>query len=206
MIPNAKLDAGYPGIGPAAAPGTYTLRLTVDGKTATAPFVLQPDPRETASDADLGEQVRFTLGIRDAITRLTHDVLRLRAVRRQLAERNELLARDDKAKPLIEPSKALIAKLDALEARLHNPKAEITYDVLAQRGGTQLYSRLAPLMDWSTAGNGAPTQGMREVFAAQTQELDADEAELNALFDKDLAALNQSASQLGVPGIYVPRT
>jgi photosystem II stability/assembly factor-like uncharacterized protein len=204
LIPNAKLDSGNPAVGPAAVPGTYTLRLTVDGKTATAPFDLQRDPRETASDADLAEQLRFTLGIRDAITRLTHDVLRLRAVRRQLADRDELLARDDKARPLIEPSQALIAKLDALEARLHNPKAEITYDVLAQKGGTQLYSRLAPLMDWSANGDGAPTQGMREVFAAQTKELDADEAELAALLDQDLAALNQTASQLQVPGVYVP--
>ncbi len=204
MIQNAKLDAGYPAIGPAAVPGTYTLRLTVDGKTATAPFVLKRDPRDRVSDADLAEQLRFTLGIRDAITRLTHDVLRLRAVRRQLAERNELIAKDDKARPLIEPSRALIGKLDVLEARLHNPKAEITYDVLAQRGGTQLYSRLAPLMDWSAGGEGAPTQGMREVFAAQVKELDGDEAELNGLLDKDLAALNQTASQLGVPGVYVP--
>jgi photosystem II stability/assembly factor-like uncharacterized protein len=205
MISNAKLDSGYPGNGPAAVPGSYTLRLTVDGKTATAPFTLQRDPRETVSDADLAEQLRFTLGIRDAITRLTHDVLRLRAVRRQLADRSELLAKDDKAKPLLEPSRVLIGKLDALEARLHNPKAEITYDVLAQRGGTQLYSRLAPLMDWSTNGNGAPTDGMRQVFAAQTQELAADETELSALLDKDLAALNQTAAQLGVPGVYVPR-
>jgi photosystem II stability/assembly factor-like uncharacterized protein len=205
MIPNAKLDSGYPAIGPAALPGSYTLRLTVDGKAATAPFTLQRDPRETASDADLAEQLRFTLGIRDAITRLTHDVLRLKAVRRQLADRDDLLAKDDKARPLIEPSKALIARLDALEARFHNPKAEITYDVLAQRGGTQLYSRLAPLMDWSSAGNGAATQGMRDVFAAQSKELETDEAELNALFDKDLAVLNQSAAQLGAPGIYVPR-
>ncbi|HEY3569208.1 MAG TPA: glycosyl hydrolase [Thermoanaerobaculia bacterium] len=204
LIPNAKLDAGYPAIGPAAIPGTYTLRLTVDGKTATAPFVLKRDPRDKVSDADLAEQLRFTLGIRDAITRLTRDVLRLRAVRRQLAERNDLIAKDEKARPLIEPSKALIARLDNLEARLHNPKAEITYDVLAQRGGTQLYSRLAPLMDWSGNGVGAPTQGMREVFAEQVKELDGDEAELSGLLDHDLAALNQTAAQIGVPGIYVP--
>jgi hypothetical protein len=204
MIQNAKLDAGNPAVGPSAVPGTYTLRLTVDGKTATAPFILKPDPREKVSAADLAEQLRFTLGIRDTITRLTHDVNRLRAVRRQLAERNDLIARDDRARPLIEPSKALIARLDELEARLHNPKAEIVYDVLAQRGGTQLYSRLAPLMEWSIGGAGAPTQGMREVFAAQTKELEGYEAELSGLLGKDLAALNQTAAQLGVPGIYVP--
>lgn len=204
MIPNAKLDAGYPVLGPAAAPGAYTLRLTADGKTATAPFTLKPDPRAEVPAAELAEHLRFTLDIRDAITRLTRDVARLRAVRRQLAERDELLARDDKAKSLIPPSAALIARLDDLEARLHNPKAEITYDVLAQRGGSKLYSRLAPLMDWAAAGEGAPTQGMREVFAEQLKELDGYEAELSGLLGRDLADLNQKAAQLGVPGIYVP--
>ncbi|HEY0512734.1 MAG TPA: glycosyl hydrolase [Thermoanaerobaculia bacterium] len=204
MIPNAKLDSGYPAIGPAVPPGTYTLRLAADGKTATAPFTLKPDPRAEVSPAELAEHLGFTLEVRDAISRLTRDVLRLRAVRRQLAERDDLLAKDARAKPLIASSAALIAKLDDLEARLHNPKAEITYDVLAQKGGTKLYSRLAPLMDWSAGGSGAPTQGMREVFAEQVKELDGYEAELSALLGKDLADLNQTSAQLGVPGIYVP--
>jgi photosystem II stability/assembly factor-like uncharacterized protein len=205
MIPNAKLDSGYPAIGPVAVPGTYTVRLAVDGKTATAPLTVEPDPREPpGAAAGLGEQLRFSLGVRDAVTRLTRDVLRLRAVRRQLAERDDLLAGDDRARPLIEPSQRLIARLDDLEARFHNPKAEITYDVLAQRGGTKLYSRLAPLMDWSAGGEGAPTEGMRQVFAAQVKELDGYEAELAGLLTGDLAALNRTAAELGVPGIYVP--
>ncbi len=49
MIPKGILDSGYPGIGPAAVPGKYTLRLTVDGKTATAPLVVERDPRDGAT-------------------------------------------------------------------------------------------------------------------------------------------------------------
>jgi photosystem II stability/assembly factor-like uncharacterized protein len=204
MIPNGKLDAGYPGIGPTAVPGTYTLRLTVDGKTATTPLVVKPDPRVGASQADLEAQLGFLLEIRDAITRLSRDVVRLQTVRRQLAQRNELLAKDDKAKPLLEPSTALIARLDDLEGRMHNPKAEIVYDVLAMKGGSQLYSRIAPLLGWASGGNGAPTQGSWEVFAEQAKELAGYEAELGALLGQDLAALNTTAAGLGVPGIYVP--
>jgi hypothetical protein len=59
-------------------------------------------------------------------------------------------------------------------------------------------------MDWSSGGEGAPTEGMRQVFAAQQQELIRYEGEMAALFGKDLAALNGQAAQLGVPGIYVP--
>jgi photosystem II stability/assembly factor-like uncharacterized protein len=204
MIPDAKLDAGYPAVGPTAVPGTYTVRLTVDGKTATAPLVLRPDPRVTTPQADLEAQLRFSLGVRDAVTRLTRNVVRLQTVRRQLAQRNELLAKDERTKALVESSQALLAKLDDLEARLHNPKAEISYDVLAMKGGAQLYSRLSPFLNWTDSGNGAPTQGMREVFAAQVQELAGYEAELAGLIERDLAVLNQTAGQVGVPGIYVP--
>ena len=128
----------------------------------TAPLVLRPDPRVTTPQADLEAQLRFSLQVRDAITRLTRDVVRLQTVRRQLAQRNELLAgtqgdKTEKAKPLIDASQALVVELDDLEARIHNPKAEISYDVLAQKGGSKLYSRMAPLLGWVTSGNGAPT-------------------------------------------------
>src|SRR6185295_5541175 len=204
MIPNAKLDSGYPLIGPTAVPGSYTVRLTVDGKTATAPLVLRPDPRVSLPQADLEAKLRFSLAVRDAVTRLSRDVVRLQAVRRQLAQRNELLAKDERAKPLVDSSQALVAKLDDLEARMHNPKAEIAYDVLAMKGGAKLYSRLSPLLNWSDRGNGPPTEGMQQVFAAQLEELNGYEAELSGLIEKDLAELNQAAGQLGVPGIYVP--
>jgi photosystem II stability/assembly factor-like uncharacterized protein len=204
MIPNGKIDNGDPAAGPTAVPGSYTVRLTVDGKTATTPLVLRPDPRVAVPPADLAAQLRFSLQVRDAISRLTRDVVRLQTVRRQLAQRNELLAKDEHAKPLVDASQALIAKLDDLEARMQNPKAEVVYDILAMKGGTKLYSRLSPLLDWADGGDGAPTQGVKDVFAAQLAELQGYESELDGLIDKDLAALNQTAGQLGVPGIYVP--
>ncbi len=45
------------------------------------------------------------------------------------------------------------------------PKAEIVYDILAQRGGTQLHSNLDFLYISAIWGEGAPTQGVREVAA-----------------------------------------
>ena len=72
-----------------------------------------------------------------------------------------------------------------------------SYDILAQKGGTKLYSRLSPLLEWATQGDGAPTQGLREVYAAQHQELQQCDAEFQALLSKDLAALNAQAASLG---------
>jgi len=209
MIPGGILDAGYPGIGPVAVPGTYTARLTVPGgkagkTTLETSFKVLPDPRSKVSQQDLEEQLRFSLQVRAEVTRLTRTVLKLRAVRKQLAARNDLLQGEQRAAALIKAAQELIDKLDDLEARIHNPKAEVTYDILARKGGAQLYSRLSPLFDFAKDGGGAPTQGMRQVLAMESKELDGRAAELQDLLDKDLAALNQTAGGLGVPAIYVP--
>ncbi len=204
LIPGARLDAGFPAFGPRALPGTYTVRLTVDGKSQTTTLRLKPDPRETHSAADLAEQLRFALEVRDAITRLTRTVKDLRTVRQQLAARNDILAADPRAEALRRSSTDLMGKLDVLEGKLQNPKAEVVYDILAQKGGTQLYSRLAPLFDTVKDGDGAPTAGAREEYAREKAALDADEAELTHLLSTDLQALNETAAKLSLPRIYVP--
>ena len=59
------------GGGPIAAPGKYSVRLTSGGQSATKYFDLKTDPRVTAdgvTDADLVEQVRFQLQVRDALS------------------------------------------------------------------------------------------------------------------------------------------
>jgi hypothetical protein len=91
-----------------------------------------------------------------------------------------------------------------VEARLHNPTAEVAYDVLAMRGGAKLYSRLSPLFEFVKGGDGPPTQGVKEVYAAQKQELDALDAEWKAIVSGDLAALNEQARKLDLPAVYVP--
>ncbi|MBV8200485.1 MAG: glycosyl hydrolase, partial [Acidobacteria bacterium] len=204
LIPGAKLDAGYPAHGPEAVPGSYTVRLTVDGKVSSLPLTVRPDPRVTVSAADLEAQLQLALEVRDAITRLTRTVVRLREVRQQLVSRNQLLKGDARAEPLVKASAELAQKLDVLEAKLHNPKAEIVYDVLAQKGGAQLYSRLSPLLDWVESGDGAPAEGVREVFADQQKELAARQGDLEKLLASDLSPLNEAAAKLGLPGIYVP--
>jgi photosystem II stability/assembly factor-like uncharacterized protein len=204
MIQGGILDNGYPLIGPTAIPGTYTLKLTVDGKTETAQLRLLPDPRSAVTQEELAEQLRFSLGVRDAITRLTRTGEQLRSVRRQLQARNDLLKKDPRAADLIKASEALLKKVDDVEARVHNPAAEVSYDVLAMKGGAKLYSRLSPLFDFTKGGDGAPTQGAKDVFAAQMQELDALDAEWKAIVAGDLPALNEQARKLDLPVVYVP--
>jgi photosystem II stability/assembly factor-like uncharacterized protein len=203
LVQNAKLDSGDPTVGPMALPGSYTLRLTAGGRTVTAPLKVVPDPRSQLSAEELRAQLSMAMTMRDDITRLTQIVRQLRSVRQQLSARNDLLKGNAKAANLVKDSEALLSKLDVLEAKIHNPKAEIVYDILAMRGGAKLYSRLSYLYDTVTESDGAPTQGTKEVYVDQKRELEGYDAEFKQLISTDLARLNDLAKHLELPIVIV---
>jgi photosystem II stability/assembly factor-like uncharacterized protein len=204
VIPGAKVDQGNPRLGPLVVPGRYKLRLTVDGKVLPPGSVeVLPDPRVKMNLQEYAEQLKTTLAARDDISKLTGIVDRLRTVKKQLVARNELLKDVAKAKDLIEESKKLLAKLDALEDKLHNPKAEVTYDILAMKGGAKLYSQLALLVDWMGDSDGPITQGMKEVYAEHVKELGKLAAQWRVLVT-GVAMLNREAALLELPTVYLP--
>ena len=202
-IQGGKIDMGDPATGPMALPGRYTIRLSADGKEATGALELRPDPRVQVSDQDLQAQLDFSLKTLGDINRLSGLVEQLRSVREQLRERSALIEDRSDTETLRATSQQLIEHCDRLEAVLHNPKAEVTYDILAQKGGTQLYSRYVWLYESGASGAGAPTQGVGDVYAELSAELERHAAELDAIRG-ELEALNRSARELGIPHIVLP--
>src|SRR5262249_12366740 len=154
----------------------------------------------------LAAQAAFALRVRDDISRVTDLVNQIRSVREQLKARAVALdARksDPRFADLIKDSEAAIKKIDDLENRLHNPSAEVVYDILAMRGGTKLYSRLAFLQQSATDGDGVPTAGMTQVLTEEETYLGTLDAETKHLLDNDVATLNSRASELRVPFVVV---
>jgi len=203
-ITRAKIDTGNPENGPLALPGTYSLKLTADGQTATGTVEVKPDPRVTMTAAERAEQLRFGLEVRDAITRLAGIVESVRAVRGQLQARRGLLAANPAAASWVKSAVDVEPRLDALESELHNPKAEVSYDILAQRGGAKLYSLITPLLDWVRDADGVPTQGMKEIFAERMKELARLEGEWTRLQASSIQPLNEQAKALGLTYVTVP--
>jgi photosystem II stability/assembly factor-like uncharacterized protein len=203
----ARFDTGAPRPGPMAAPGEYTLRLTVDGVSSTQPLVIEADPRSSTPVADIEAQVAFALDVRDQMARITEMVLTIRGLREQLVDRNSRLADDPEASELVATGKTLITGLSAVEEAIHNPHAEVDYDILGGRhGGAKLYSRLGWLFNTARQHDGPPTQGMTEVSEAIETELAAQESVLDELVKRDLAKLNSLAREKGVPYVVSART
>ncbi|HXG70852.1 MAG TPA: hypothetical protein VNJ04_09610, partial [Gemmatimonadaceae bacterium] len=198
-IKGAKIDTGDPARGPRAVPGVYTVRLTVDGKAQTTPLRVIGDPRGAVAPADFEAQHAFALRVRDDISKLSGLVNSVRSVKEQLTARVKALE-VRKSEPaiaeLVRASTDVIKKIDALEDRMHNPKAEVTYDILAERGGSRLYSRLSPLQMWAIDGEGTPTRGMQQVLEEQEKELATLERDAQAFLSKEVAAINAMAEKL----------
>jgi hypothetical protein len=205
LIKKAKQDGGDPKSGPLANPGTYTVKLTADGKTETTKIEVKQDPRlKGIAEADLEAELKLALQIRDDVSQVARTVGQLRAIKQQLKARDDLLKDDDKAAALVKASKELLTKLDALEEKLHNPKAKVSYDILAQKGGAQLYSQLAFLFETAKGADGAPAQGLRDEYADQKKLLEQYEEEWKSLKEHDLEKLNDEAKKEGYPFVLVP--
>jgi photosystem II stability/assembly factor-like uncharacterized protein len=204
-IEGAEIDFGDPYTGPLVLPGTYTVRLAVGEEAYTTSLEVRPDPRVKTPRADLEEQLAFALELRDDLTRVADIVAGVQAVREGLATRARLLEGNEAAAELVKDASALGKKLDVLESKLHNPEAEVNYDILGGRsGGVKLHSQLSPLYSWAREGDGAPTQPVREIYGRLDAELDGLSAEWTAILETDLPALNAKARGLDLDFVPVP--
>ena len=222
IIPKALADMGSPAAGAPVCPGNYKVVLTVDGQKAEGSIQVWADPRliqlgqtllagkvdgvtPAALLGEMREQEQFSLRVRDAISALSDTVIRLRKVHRQLELQVDLQKDEGAAKEWVTLAKELSGKLEALEKKLHNPTARVSYDILAMRGGAKLYSQLVWLYGQAIDGDGAPTQGMRELLV----ELDKEQVMLVGEFSKllagDMTKLNALGKKLDLPVIWLPK-
>lgn len=199
VVPNAKLDGGDPTEIPYLIPGTYTVKLTVGGQSQTTTLKVTPDTRLSMTEAQYKEQMDFAFAFRDDFTRLSRLIIQLQSIRKQLLSRSDLLKGNAAAAQLMKDSENLIAKLNDREAKMQNPKAEVSYDILSFEGGARLYTRMSFLWSTISGADGVPTQGMRELYADQKKELDGYDSDMKQFIATDLSSLNTTAKKLDLP-------
>ena len=198
-VPDSTNDAGNMNIGPQVAPGDYSVRLTVNGESYEQSFAVLPDPRSDAPIENILAQIAFLLDVRDRITLIADDAVRIRATKTQLNSHQTRLSDDPRAERLLELGTEASEALRDVELALYSPDAIVNYDILAGRhGGAKLYSRYGWLYRTSMDHSGPPTQGMTEVDAELTALHNQSIAELERILSEDIARINSLARELGV--------
>ena len=201
----AKTEGSSPETGPLAPPGRYTLTLRGVGPESQATVLIEPDPRAPVTAEEIGQNVAFSLALRDAFNGVVANVGEITAIRTQVGDLKSRLGDNPAVAELRATADRVLAACDAIEGELHSPKAQVGYDVLAGReGGAKLYSQLAFLYDQNDSSDYPPAQGLRERYEALAAELRQREADLAALQHGDLALLEKQVDQAGLPRVILP--
>ncbi len=180
--------------GPAAAPGTYTAKLTVDGKSQTQTFVVAPDPRVKTRPEDYAAQLALALQLRDKLSAVNQAVVDIRAARKQLA-------RYEKAGKVKDAAKALAMKLGEVEEALYQTKLKAGEDAL--NFPIKLNNKLAALKSDVEESDGAPTRQEQQVFEDLATQANAQLEKLKKLMEGDLEAFNKAVRDAGIPAVEV---
>jgi photosystem II stability/assembly factor-like uncharacterized protein len=149
--------------GPMAPPGTYTVKMTVDGKPAgSQSFKLLPDPRLTGvTQADYDAQFALLMKIRDKFSATNDAVKTIRYVLYQLDQRAKALAADQQGAFEAE-ARPLRDSLQSVEDSLYQSQSHAGEDPLNYP--IRLNNRIGALMGVVSGAWGRPTQQSYEVY------------------------------------------
>ena len=188
--------------GPFAVPGKYQVRVIADGKSQTAPLELKLDPRVTVAQADVEQQFKLLMEVREQLNRVYDAVNQIEDVREQVAGLKKRLG-PDSSKSLLDAAGALDARLIAVRDPLINLKISANEDSLAYPPG--LDGKLAYLaMAVGGASDSAPTEAELQEFQELKKQADEFLARWEDVRNTDVSALQKLAAEQGIHLIYVP--
>jgi hypothetical protein len=167
------------------APGTYTVRLTVDGFTQTQQLVVRKDPNSAGTEADIAAQTQVVSALRDELNTSAAAVGRIESARVQL----EALPRLTTDTTVRRAAADMNRKLIDLEMNL----VDLRQTGAGQDGvrfGSKLIAKIGYLANGMAGGDFKPTNQHLEVQQILATELRTHLTALNALMAGDLAALN----------------
>lgn len=192
-------------VGPMALPGTYQVKLTVDGQTQTAPLELKMDPRVTTSPADLQKQFALLMDIREQLTKTYVAYSQIVDVRAQLKGMRDRLPQSVALKPVFSASTDLDAKLASIQNELVNDTIHANEDSLAY--GVKLDGQFSGLaMYVNSSADSAPTAAAEERYAVLKKQLDDQLGKWKNVVETDLPNFQKVVRDQNIQAVIVPAT
>ena len=104
--------------GPLALPGDYQVKVTLNGKSQTAPLHLAIDPRAKGQEGALEKQFALAVQVNDRISQLHQAVTEIREVKGQIKNVHTRFGEDARLKPALDAADDLDKKMSAVEEQL----------------------------------------------------------------------------------------
>ena len=192
----------YAGEGPVGAivlPGSYTARLTVDGKPYSQKFDVIQDPRAQVSADDLRKQFELSRDIANSINQLHEAVNQIRSLRESMESLKGRLGSDDKQKAVADAIEKLEAKIAPIEQELIQVKMKSSEGNL--RYPNMLDEQFDSLSHTVDNADSAPTAAETQIYQFLNGRLQTQLAKWREVSASDVAALNDMVSKAGVPAL-----
>ena len=180
-------------LGPTVLPGSYSVRLTVDGKSFTAPLAVKMDPRVTTPPAGLQKKFQAEMQLADLHNQTSQAVLQAGSIRTQLEKLNTVSGGAREASGEIQ--KKLNALLGTPGGFPPPPSQEVTLTLINGEVST-LYQEIWPV-------DAKPTSSQMEALQ-NTAHASAEVLNRWTEFkNTDVPALNRLLQELKVPEVQI---
>ena len=187
--------------GPRIVPGTYQVKLTVDGASMVQSFEVKKDPRLETTPADFAKQLDLLLKIRDKFSETSEAILQIRDARKQIDDITNRLKDQPSGKAIGDAANPLKAKLSAVEEELYQTRNQSSQDPLNYP--IRLNNKLAALTGVAGSADTAPTEQTYAVFDELTGKIDVQLKNLEETMRNDLPAFNKMVRDQDIPAVMV---
>ncbi len=181
-----------------AMPGSYMVRLTVDGKSYTQPLVVKMDPRIHRSIEDLRKQHEMETGAVEGMNDSYEWLTQVKSVRAQIKDLSKKVSTKDKVAKSLDT-------LDNQCAELEGTKQHSFYGTPSSGKQLENFSTLnqhfAAILAVAASAEAAPTTQATAAY----QELEQSETDLRrswgAIRERDIPDLNKGLAKAGLTSI-----
>jgi photosystem II stability/assembly factor-like uncharacterized protein len=200
QIPGAFYTGDGPK-GPLALPGDYQVKLTVGGKSQTAPLHLAIDPRTKGAEPALQKQFTLSMQVNDRISQLHQAVNEIRDLKSQIQTLHKRFGDDQRLKPALDAADQLDHKMSEVEQRL------IQVNMKGSEGNLAFPNMLNERFDTFShtidAGDTEPTKPQLEVFQMLSGQLEEQLKKWAQIKNEDVPKVSELIKQANLPALII---
>ncbi|PYL05497.1 MAG: glycosyl hydrolase [Verrucomicrobia bacterium] len=200
QIPGAFYSGTGPK-GPLALPGDYQVKLTVAGKSQTAPLHLAIDPRTKGAEDALQKQSELAVQVNDRISQLHQAVNEIREVRSQIDSLHKRFGEEERLKSALGAADDLNRKMSEVEQQLIQVNMKGSEANLAFPN--MLNERFDSFSHVIESGDNAPTKPQLDVFQMLSGQLEEQLKKWAQIKSDDVPKVSASIKQLDLPALVI---
>ena len=189
--------------GPSLVPGTYVVKLSVNGESQEQTFEIVKDPRSKMTQKDMIAQYDFTKSIGAKVTEAHEAIIKIREIRDQMKPYKERFKDQEDMKDMLDLIDHIDTTMNKVEKELYQTKNRSRQDPL--NFPIRLTNKLAHLNSLTQFGDFPPTKQALGVQKELTKMIDKQLDIYQKVIDNDIPKFNQMMKDKAVDAIKIKK-